>query len=135
MKTMLVNALEDSYGSYEILSGYEGKGKCWWCGAKFADKRVRRFCSTKCRRKYENTFYWAWAARLAVRRAKFSCQDCGITGRRRLHVHHIQPLLGGNRMKNVLNRPDNLIVLCKKCHQKRHERLNKQKPSTKNQTN
>jgi len=115
---------KDRFGVYEILTGYEGTGKCWWCGEPFPDKRVRRFCSIKCRRKYENTFYWAWAARLALRRANYACQVCGLKGRRRLHVHHIIPLVGGNRMKNVLNRPDNLEVLCKKCHQQRHKNLN-----------
>ncbi|MDD5189657.1 MAG: HNH endonuclease signature motif containing protein [Dehalococcoidales bacterium] len=124
---------EDSYGSYEILTGYEGQSKCWWCGAAFPNKRARRFCSTKCRRKYENNFYWAWASRLAVRRAKFCCQACGVKGRRRLHVHHIRPLNGSNRMKNVLNRADNLIVLCKKCHQKQHQSVNNQESRIKYQ--
>lgn len=126
--------LQDAYGTYEILTGFEGQGKCWRCGEPFPDKRARRFCSVKCRRKYENTFYWAWAARLALRRANDTCQVCGEKARRRLQVHHIIPLVGGNRMKNVLNRPDNLVVLCKKCHQTQHKANNNQDSSVNNQT-
>ena len=39
-------------------------------------------------------------------------------------MHHIVPLKGSDRMVNLLNKSDNLVVLCKKCHQKRHKNGN-----------
>ncbi len=122
---------EDSYGSYKVLTGSEGTGKCWWCGKPFPDNRARRFCSLPCRSKYQNNFYWTWAANNALRRARYRCHECGIKGKRRLHVHHIVPLKGSDRMVNLLNKPDNLVVLCKKCHRKYHINLNNSKINTK----
>ena len=109
----------DTFGEYRILTGHEGTGKCWWCGAAFPDKR-RRYCSVSCRREYEENFYWLWASTSAVRRARYRCRECGIRGKRRLEVHHIVPLNGSDRIINVLNRRENLVVLCKACHRKKH---------------
>lgn len=111
----------DSFGEFSVLTGYEGSGNCWYCGKAFPDRRERRFCSSGCRVMYEESFYWAWASRTAIRRARYRCHDCGLKGKRRLQVHHIIPLNGGDRIKNVLNRRENLVVLCKRCHKKRHE--------------
>ncbi|MDP2918774.1 MAG: hypothetical protein Q8O43_00945 [Dehalococcoidia bacterium] len=61
----------DSFGQYTILTGHEGKGNCWFCGAGFPDKRSRRFCSNICRSKYQESFYWSWASNAAIRRAKY----------------------------------------------------------------
>lgn len=69
------------------------------------------------------------------------CGDCGIVGRydqisserirRRLfeegityyggyQVHHVFPMNGDDRNWSWLNRPENLILLCKRCHKLRH---------------
>jgi len=115
---------KDSFGVYKILTGWEASGKCWWCGTDFTDKHARRYCSLQCRTAYQNNFYWLWASNAALRRAKYRCQDCGTRGKRTLQVHHIVPLNGSDRIINALNKPENLIVLCKKCHRKRHQRVN-----------
>lgn len=116
--------LRDSFGVYKILTGTEGTGKCWWCGADYPDKHARRYCSTKCRSLYQDSFYWLWASEKALKQAGYQCQACGVRGKRNLHVHHIIPLNGSDRIINALNQPDNLVVLCKKCHQKRHRKKN-----------
>jgi 5-methylcytosine-specific restriction endonuclease McrA len=116
-----IHMLIDSYGAYKIITGNEGSGRCWWCGGAFPDKRKRRYCSAVCRRKYEESFYWSWASVAAIRRARYRCKECGIKGKRRLHVHHIIPLNGTDRIVNALNRRENLVVLCRKCHQRKHE--------------
>lgn len=112
--------LRDSYGPYKSITGHEGSGKCWWCGALFPDTRARRYCSVTCRRRYQDTYYWSWASAAAMRRARYRCKECGLKGKRRLDVHHIVPLNGADRMANPLNHRDNLVVLCKRCHLKRH---------------
>lgn len=122
LNNMTNNLLKDSFGSYKILTGNEGRGRCWWCGADFPDTRARRYCSRKCRRNYQNNFYWLWASARALKRAGYLCQDCGLRGKRNLQVHHIIPLNGSDRIVSALNKPDNLVVLCKKCHKKRHEK-------------
>ncbi len=83
---------------------------------------------------------WLRLKRAVMRRDGHSCQDCGADfgrsrrkvfdpGSRRgkggyhweyLEVHHIIPLNGSDRISNVLNRPENFVVLCKKCHRERH---------------
>lgn len=110
--------MKDSYGKYEILSGYEGKGVCWQCGAAFPDHRARRFCSTVCRNDYETSYYWRYAAPAALARASYRCQDCGASGD--LQVHHIVHLNGSKRAASKQNKPENLIVVCKTCHNRRH---------------
>jgi len=123
------NSLSDSYGSYKIIIGYEGSGRCWWCGGTFPDRRARRFCTTACRRRYEENFYWSWASMAAIRRARFRCKECGLKGKRRLQVHHIIPLNGTDRLVNALNRRENLAVLCKECHRKKHQASNDKQQS------
>lgn len=116
--------LRDSFGGYKILTGNEGSGECWWCGKKFPDTHARRYCSNKCRSLYQKNFYWLWASDAALRRAGYRCQMCSVRGKRKLQVHHIIPLNGSDRTINTLNQPDNLIVLCKKCHLERHRNSN-----------
>ncbi|MDD5288426.1 MAG: HNH endonuclease signature motif containing protein [Dehalococcoidales bacterium] len=118
---MIDDHLKDSYGFYKVITGNEGSGRCWWCGADFPDTHARRYCSRKCRGNYQNNFYWTWASNAALRRDGYRCQECGVRGKRRLQVHHLVPLKGSNRIISVLNKPENLIVLCKKCHRKRHQ--------------
>jgi 5-methylcytosine-specific restriction endonuclease McrA len=55
------------------------------------------------------------AVRLAVlKRDGWRCQRCG--GRTQLDVHHIS-----SRARGGADTPENLIVLCRRCHRMLHE--------------
>ena len=94
---------------------------CLACGADMTglrDLKRRKFCSRHCmvtKRLQEpltnkSTAYYR--ARKAV--TKSECERCGVT--ERLHVHH--------KDKNPLNdSPQNLQVLCSKCHAKVHVKI------------
>lgn len=117
--------MKDNYGEYQILTGNEGSGKCWWCGGKFPDSRHRRYCSSDCSIEYYRHYFWAGAVKWALERAGNKCQECdsdGITPGyfTSLEVHHRDPLNNDTRFINIKNRPENLIVLCRKCHGKSH---------------
>ena len=66
--------------------------------------------------KYENP--WSLNTYLKVyQRDNFTCQDCGKVWRDgdTFNIHHVVP-----RSKGGGNELDNLILLCKPCHMKRH---------------
>jgi len=107
-------------GKLIIITGFEGTGRCYWCGNKLP-KNKRCYCSEKCRLEYYNNFYWNDAVRLAFKRKK-ACEICGSV--KNLEIHHIQPLNGQYRTWNKLNQPNNLQVLCRECHRKLHRRQN-----------
>lgn len=67
----------------------------------------------------------------ALKLASYQCEECGIKqstakGKEvRLEVHHLEEAIDWNKMIDYLQRhllcsPDNLEVLCKKCHYERH---------------
>ena len=124
--------MKDRWGEYQVCTGFEGSGKCWWCGGDFPDKRQRRYCSEKCSDEYYECFYWQWAVPAAIKRAGNKCEDCGycpqefhypeLLDPNPLEVHHLEPLQNEPRNFNVKNRPENLIVLCRSCHGKRHRK-------------
>lgn len=123
--------MKDSFGEYSIITEHEGKGGCFWCGGAFPDKRKRRFCKTECSDEYHRHYWWGSASAWALERANYTCQKCGektATKLTQFHysgnlvVHHIMPLNGSPRIVNALNRPDNLIVLCRKCHGIEHSK-------------
>lgn len=60
---------------------------------------------------------WPEISRRVREKAKWKCENCGRSFKndpKNLHVHHV------NRMKSD-NRPENLAVLCKWCHEKVHK--------------
>ena len=126
-----LSVMKDKYGEYRSITGHEGTGCCWWCGGKFPDKRPRRFCCEECRNKYQETYYWFWAVPVALQRAGHKCEECGTRGA--LEVHHIEPLNNEPRVCNILNRSENLIVLCRACHGKRHRKDSWEKAEAKGQ--
>jgi len=98
-----------------ILTGYENKGICRWCGGPFPDKRHTAYCCPEHQRQYDRHFEWGCASRWALERYHFCCGDCGA--KNELEVHHIIPLNGGERFYSILNCPCNLIPLCRHtCH-------------------
>lgn len=105
----------DRFGRYSLLTGLEAPGHCFWCGA--AVKKGRRYCSEGHSDLYYKHFYWPAAARWCLERYQHRCADCSETAK---VAHHLVPLNGSFRLWNVLNRPENLVALCYRCHGKRH---------------
>jgi 5-methylcytosine-specific restriction endonuclease McrA len=61
---------------------------------------------------------WWMRRKYVAKKAKYTCQECGKKGWLGFHVHHITPLSkGGN------NTLDNLIYLCRWCHENHHEHM------------
>jgi hypothetical protein len=105
-------------GKLILLTGHEGTGKCYWCGGELNGRR-RCYCCQECCDNYYDTFCWRHAGNKALKRASNRCQTCRSSDCARtvpIEVHHIIPLNGGYRMWNVLNRQDNLKVLCVEHH-------------------
>jgi 5-methylcytosine-specific restriction endonuclease McrA len=126
--------------------------KCSKCGKEFEKKpstyRSLNFCSTSCMGKYyseshmfsgENSGTWNggdisyygpnWLSqrRLARKRDKYTCQDCGKTEKQlghELSVHHIKPFRVYNGDWEKANELSNLISLCEyPCHRRRHSKM------------
>jgi len=122
----------DSFGSFTIITGYEGTGGCFWCGKEITGRR--RYCErgSGCWARYQKHFTWGSASSWATRRANSRCENCGkderdipfIGGkwneRSGLEVHHIIPLNGESRFVSVYNIFWNLICLCHDCHMELH---------------
>jgi len=62
--------------------------------------------------------YVSWVLKpMVLERDKYSCQMCGSQIRRELVIHHILPVsYAPERIEDF----ENLITLCKECHQKAH---------------
>lgn len=98
---------------YVVLTGYEGAGGCFWCGAELKGK-LKRYCYGHMK-EYYNRFNWGYASWEAKERANWMCENCGRkTGS--LEVHHIIPLLGEPRFFSAYNLAWNLIAFCHECH-------------------
>ena len=63
--------------------------------------------------KYADPMWWAWRQKEIMIeilwRDEFTCQLCG--SHRHLQIHHIEP-----RSKGGDNSEDNLLTLCRDCH-------------------
>lgn len=65
-------------------------------------------------KKYLSTKIWEWKRKEKLEEAKYKCQLCGKSNTE-LHVHH-------NNYDNLcFEEMSDLIVLCKKCHEKFHD--------------
>ena len=73
-------------------------------------------------KKFYNSSKWLKCRRLVLERDNFSCVLCGEVAE---EVHHKIKLTHENiNNPNITLNPDNLISLCKKCHNLQHERFN-----------
>ncbi|MDD5338205.1 MAG: HNH endonuclease [Dehalococcoidales bacterium] len=95
---------------------------CIYCGKELPSKR-RKYCSDECSQKYFQEFilplWWKNAREAALRRAEYKCEQCGAKDK--LEVHHKIKLPDPNHRHNhPLNRQDNLVVLCRTCHENTH---------------
>ncbi len=117
---------EDGWGKYYNFTGHEEPGHCFWCGKEL---RYGRYCK-------EHSFHYlgnySWGAARHVCKVKhrislgtYFCDDCGHEGRGDgFQVHHIQPMMGHNRVWHWLNHQDNLTHLCHDCHNRTHREMN-----------
>ncbi len=71
---------------------------------------------------YIHSAEWATVRTRALRRAQFRCEWCGT--KKKLQVHHRSYARLGNES------PDDLQVLCKKCHEERHGKIYRPDGST-----
>lgn len=74
-----------------------------------------------------NRFYrssaWLTARQQKITACNGKCEKCGSIGE---EVHHKIPLTANNiHDVNITLNPDNLICLCKECHNKEHNRFKK----------
>ena len=119
---------QDSFGSFTVITGFEGTGRCFWCGADI--KGRRRFCKhgSGCWTRYQEHFAWSYASARCLKRYDYRCANCGEKGTGlyigdkmiNLRIHHIIPLNGQDRTVSVYNIFWNLICLCHNCHMKLH---------------
>lgn len=67
---------------------------------------------------------WKLAREIKIRSVNGRCERCGSIGK---EVHHIVRLNQDNVMDvSVSINPENLILLCKDCHNKEHRRFSKE---------
>lgn len=109
-KTLATKGM-DQWGRIWNFTGHEEKGHCFWCGKII---NSRRYCDKSCQKHYFQHFFWLDARDWCLERYDHICQGCGSKGD--LDVHHIIPVKESGYGWNILNRPENLIPLCKKCH-------------------
>ena len=127
-----VSTDRDTFGTYHIITGFEGTGGCFWCGKELEGHR--RFCGHQsgCWTHYQDHFYWNYARFECLKRAGHQCENCGAEEKMEgevgswyyvkvnLEAHHIIPLEGEERSYSPYNVPWNLICLCHICHQLIH---------------
>ena len=146
MKAM-VDVNKDRWGKYHILSGNESPETCFWCGKPcknrfcsaeckqtywqtFHWKEAREWCleraENKCEKcgteqKFFSDGYYRIGDlvedKIIYHTEHFYSGDIKDIDTV-LHVHHIKPINGGRRDWSILNRPENLMCLCRKCHRR-----------------
>ena len=99
--------------------------KCLYCGKHFVSRRPdRKYCSKECARKYTTLkrceyFEWTMLKEYCLEKYDYKCAECGYKDE--LECHHIKPIsIGGS------NDIENLVILCPKCHLKKHEEIRKE---------
>lgn len=136
-----VSTDQDSFGTFQIITGFEGIGGCFWCGKELEGHR--RFCGHRSGHwtLYANHFYWGYARAWCFERYDYACANCGhhvpvphgdhpSWYTQGLEAHHIIPLEGGNRSCSVFNVPWNLICFCHYCHLLIHALMRESSQST-----
>lgn len=113
----------DQWGKFYKMTGLEAVGHCFWCGVKIRS----RYCSYPHRIQYLKNFNWPNANAWCWRRYCSQCGMCGLKystwkaaeahfSYRTYEVHHIEPMNAMFRTWSLMNRPQNLILLCPECH-------------------
>lgn len=83
-------------------------------------------------KEYAASFYkstaWQQVREIAIKRDKYLCVDCMRRGyiTPAQEVHHINPITPDNiNIPEITLNLDNLVSLCKECHQARHKKQQK----------
>lgn len=113
--------------TWEGLTGFEGKGGCWWCGEELTG-RHRKWCWGHGAEYYRH-FGRQDARNWCCKRQDGICANCGVKRGWSLEVHHIVPLNGALRSLSAFNLPWNLIGFCHGCHQEVHAAMRPPKKS------
>lgn len=95
--------------------------KCKICGKSFKTNREKQIlCSHVCHKKRAkkratlvDSKKWIKLKEYCLERDNYTCQECGSI--ENLHCHHIMSIY-----EEGDNSVDNLIILCAKCHYKKH---------------
>lgn len=77
----------------------------------------------KQRKQFYNSKSWKDVRQYVLKRANYECEWCAAEGKvttDKLEVDHIEEL---HIRPDLKLEPDNLRVLCKSCHNKRHQRF------------
>lgn len=120
----------DRYGKFYSLTGKEARRKCFWCGTDIGGGS--RYCTREHQALYLKYFWWPHARDWCRSRywnlnaVSYFCGDCNsLINLSKSAVHHIKRLPNSDPMTrqwNILNRPENLILLCTTCHGIRHRK-------------
>lgn len=101
----------------------------------FTVREGNLFCSQKCRNRYHSVHpskkYGSKWSRISLnirKRDNYTCKNCGTQSFEKyaMDVHHIVPPENFDSFDEA-NHPDNLITLCRKCHDDIHKIIKTQK--------
>lgn len=90
-----------------------------WYKSKFTDEELWKEWNFNYLNKwvFYQTKLWRARRNWMIRKFNYACQDCGFVGKylRDLEVHHLC-------YNNGFEKPEDLVVLCHSCHERRHGR-------------
>lgn len=100
-----------SSGSANGMFGRSGENNPHWLGGVTPDRQA-----------FYASLEWKKVSCVIWKRDGGKCQRCRHSGsRRRMHIHHIVSF----SVKELRSDPNNLVLLCKSCHQWVHSKENK----------
>lgn len=108
-------ARADKTEHYQVIECPECGGEAWARPIEY--EYSCRNCKVGADMLYEKANYggrWEQVREWVLKRDKYRCQRCGACFKE-LHVHHKEKLVWFKSLKQA-NTPNNLITLCKGCH-------------------
>ncbi len=99
----------------------EYKKVCPVCKKEFVTIiKSQYFCSEVCNRATRKSLNLVLplVREYFLERANFKCEECGVFNNVELQLHHIIPIYKGG-----FDKENNIVVLCKQCHLKKHKIL------------
>ncbi len=114
LERFIPNRIKIGHTEYLVLTGWEGTGRCFWCGGELKGK-LKRYCYGHMKEYYRH-FFWQSARDWCIERQEGLCANCHRYFGDKLEVHHIVPLNGFMRWVTPFNLPWNLIGFCHEDH-------------------
>lgn len=106
------NLLKKMPGGHKCKAKSKQKASIW---ERYGRKKGRQLPAKVAYARYLQSPEWRKRRERALKRSDYKCQDCGaVYG---LSVHHLTYARVGDE------REEDLIVLCKGCHRKRHPEI------------